>query len=102
MLGAARPRKAAWLGGARVLVGISWRTTNADHAAGKSVSLLLWGPVLHIPGVTFVNLQYGDCAAELEAVRKGFGVSVVHDATSSALKSDPTVLERYLGVAGKS
>jgi branched-chain amino acid transport system ATP-binding protein len=28
--------------------------------------------------------------------------TVVHDAASGALKSDPTVLERYLGVAGKS
>jgi len=28
--------------------------------------------------------------------------AVVHDATSAALKADPTVLERYLGVAGKN
>jgi branched-chain amino acid transport system ATP-binding protein len=28
--------------------------------------------------------------------------SIVHDAASAALKSDPAVLERYLGVAGKS
>ena len=26
-----------------------------------------WQPVLAVPGATFVNLQYGDCAAELEA-----------------------------------
>ena len=24
-----------------------------------------WGPVLQTPGVTFVNLQYGDCSAEI-------------------------------------
>ena len=28
--------------------------------------------------------------------------SIVHDATSSALKADPAALERYLGVSGKS
>ena len=28
--------------------------------------------------------------------------AIVHDAASAALKSDPAVLERYLGVAGKS
>ena len=28
--------------------------------------------------------------------------AIVHDAASAALKSDPVVLERYLGVAGKS
>jgi branched-chain amino acid transport system ATP-binding protein len=28
--------------------------------------------------------------------------SIVHDASSSALKADPAALERYLGVAGKS
>jgi branched-chain amino acid transport system ATP-binding protein len=26
--------------------------------------------------------------------------AIVHDATSAALKSDPAVLERYLGVSG--
>jgi branched-chain amino acid transport system ATP-binding protein len=28
--------------------------------------------------------------------------AIVHDATSAALKADPAVLERYLGVTGKS
>jgi branched-chain amino acid transport system ATP-binding protein len=28
--------------------------------------------------------------------------TIVHDAASSALKADPTALERFLGVAGKS
>jgi branched-chain amino acid transport system ATP-binding protein len=28
--------------------------------------------------------------------------SIVHDAPSGALKADPGILERYLGVAGKS
>jgi hypothetical protein len=35
-----------------------------------------WKPVLAIPGVTFVNLQYGDCAEELEAARRDLGVEI--------------------------
>ena len=29
-----------------------------------------------MPGVTFVNLQYGDCSAELEAARRDLGVEI--------------------------
>jgi len=32
--------------------------------------------VLQTPGVTFVNLQYGDCDAELEAAHDLFGVDI--------------------------
>ena len=35
-----------------------------------------WGPILKTPGVTFVNLQYGDCAAELKRMQERFGVTV--------------------------
>ncbi|HEY9234621.1 MULTISPECIES: tetratricopeptide repeat protein [Phenylobacterium] len=35
-----------------------------------------WAPVLTTPGVTFVNLQYGDRSADLEFVRERFGVEI--------------------------
>jgi len=35
-----------------------------------------WGPILKTPGVTFVNLQYGDCAEELQRMEKKFGIKV--------------------------
>ncbi len=35
-----------------------------------------WGPILRTPGVTFVNLQYGDCAEELARMQEKFGVHV--------------------------
>jgi tetratricopeptide (TPR) repeat protein len=35
-----------------------------------------WKPVLQTPGAAFVNLQYGDCAAELAHARDVFGVEV--------------------------
>jgi hypothetical protein len=30
-----------------------------------------WAPVLRTPGVTFINLQYGDCEAELTMAVNG-------------------------------
>lgn len=41
------------------LVGIAWRSANAEIGALKSTDLAEWGPVLEIPGVRFVSLQYG-------------------------------------------
>jgi tetratricopeptide (TPR) repeat protein len=70
----------------RLLVGIAWRSANAESAADKSLNILEWGPVLNVPGVTFVNLQYGDCRAELEAVARGFGTSVIQDAEIDPLR----------------
>ncbi len=36
----------------------------------------LWAPVLAVPGVFFVNLQYGDCADELAHARDTLGVDI--------------------------
>lgn len=64
-----------------------WRTVLADAGPGLNVGVLwkslimkgsrlrvyspfeMWRPVLGVPGVRFVNLQYGDATAELEAAR---------------------------------
>ena len=45
----------------------------------KTIELLQWEPILRTPGVTFVNLQYGDTDADVCAVRDKLGVSVVTD-----------------------
>ena len=36
----------------------------------------LWTPVLKTPGVSFVNVQYGDCEAEIEWARRELGVDI--------------------------
>jgi hypothetical protein len=46
---------------------------------GKSLRLIDLAPVLKMPGVTFVNLQYGDCTSELAAVKETLGVDIIHD-----------------------
>jgi tetratricopeptide (TPR) repeat protein len=71
-----------------------WRTVLAEAPAGLKIGLLwksavakdarhryfspfeTWAPVLAQKGVTFVNLQYGDCAEEIEAARRDYGVEI--------------------------
>lgn len=70
----------------RPLVGISWRRADgAIVSDAKTLPLDQWGPLLHVAGATFVNLQYGDCAADLAAVAEKFGVRIVSDPTVDPL-----------------
>ncbi|MGE3317530.1 MAG: tetratricopeptide repeat protein, partial [Planctomycetaceae bacterium] len=63
--------------GTGLKVGISWRGGHKPHVQQRrSISLDQWRPVLQTPGVQFVNLQYGDCAAELSAFEKKSGIRV--------------------------
>ena len=51
-------------------VGVLWKSLKLDGSRRRYFSPFeLWRPVLETPGVTFVNLQYGDCSAELEQAR---------------------------------
>ena len=51
---------------ARQEVGICWRSMMLGAKRAKYFSPIDgWAPVLKTPGVSFVNLQYGDCAAEI-------------------------------------
>lgn len=59
-------------------VGISWFSKSETYDA-KSTRLIDWAPILTLPGMQFVNLQYGEVAAELEAVRRELGVSIFDD-----------------------
>lgn len=70
----------------KLVVGISWRSAAPVNGAEKSLNVLEWGPILHIPGAVFVNLQYGSSEAELAAVKNGFGVTVIQDETIDSLK----------------
>lgn len=51
-------------------VGVLWKSLKLDGSRRRYFSPFdLWRPVLETPGVTFVNLQYGDCTDELEQAR---------------------------------
>jgi hypothetical protein len=61
-------------------VGISWRGgTYKTRTSKRSIPLEHWLPILRVPGVQFVSLQYTkDTAGELSALREAHGVEVTH------------------------
>lgn len=69
-----------------LLIGIAWRSVRVQYAEAKTVGLGAWGALFALPGVRFVNLQYGDCRRELAAVQSEYGVSVISDADIDPLK----------------
>ncbi|MDQ2102762.1 tetratricopeptide repeat protein, partial [Azospirillum isscasi] len=70
-----RDRVAALGPGLRV--GIGWRSALMTESRRAAYSRLdRWGPLFAVPGVVFVNLQYGACEAELAAAEQRFGVAV--------------------------
>lgn len=59
-------------------VGLLWKSLLQNGARHRFFSPFeQWAPVLATPGVTFVNLQYGDCAAELDQARRELGLTIV-------------------------
>ncbi|MGE0441733.1 MAG: tetratricopeptide repeat protein [Gemmatimonadales bacterium] len=58
-------------------VGICWRSGLVTEERSRSYSPLeSWGSIFALPDVHFINLQYDDCAAEIAAARKTFGVTI--------------------------
>jgi len=58
-------------------VGVLWKSLKLDGARLRYFSPFeQWRPVLETPGVSFVNLQYGDCQAELDQARQTLGVEI--------------------------
>ena len=58
-------------------VGLLWKSLKLDAERGRQFSPFeAWRPVLETPGVTFINLQYGDCEAEIAYARETFGVEI--------------------------
>ena len=58
-------------------IGIAWKST--DMSPGRLLNytpILEWSPVLKIPNVTFINLQYKDFEDDLDKVREELGVTV--------------------------
>ena len=59
-------------------VGISWRGgKNSEEQARRSLSLKQLLPVLTVPGVQFVNLQYGDTQQELVELKDRHGIEIL-------------------------
>jgi tetratricopeptide (TPR) repeat protein len=70
-----------------LVVGVAWRSSNKDIGAFKSADLKDWAALGEISGVTFVNLQYGDCAAEIAEANASLGLSIACDPDIDPLKN---------------
>ena len=58
-------------------VGLLWKSLKISSQRSRFYSPFAeWAPVLATPGVRFVNLQYGDCSAELDYAREVLGIDI--------------------------
>jgi tetratricopeptide (TPR) repeat protein len=59
--------------------GISWRGGSKPAVRlARSTVLEQWKHLLSVPGVHFINLQYGDCTNELREAKEKLGVTIHH------------------------
>lgn len=81
--------------GAKLVVGLSWRSKNQFYGRYKSIDLQDWLPLLQTRDVLFVDMQYGDTAAERQTIQDKFGITILHDESVDAMKN----LDRYAAQA---
>ncbi len=72
-VGQLRGRLAA---GDRAVIGLTWISKNPKIGRYKSAALEDLAPLLQRPGFRFIDLQYGDTAAERQTVERKLGVRV--------------------------
>jgi tetratricopeptide (TPR) repeat protein len=65
--------------GSGLKVGISWRGgKDVDVGTRRSAKLEIWKDLFEIPGINFINLQYGDCREDIAWVKNNTS-STLHD-----------------------
>ncbi len=74
--GRASALRSSLCGPGEKLVGLSWKSRNTSIGEAKSLDLPDFLPLFRLPGIRFVNLQYGDTAAETADLGERFGVDV--------------------------
>ena len=76
-------------------MGICWRSGFLDITRNEGYSVLTdWQDLLTQPNMVFVNLQYGDCEAELLEAEQKFGIKILRW-NDTDLKND---LERVIAL----
>ena len=69
-------------------VGVCWRSMMLGAKRAKYFSDIEgWAPLLKTPGVSFINLQYGDCAEELARAAEAHGIAI-HQMEDLNLRDD--------------
>ena len=61
------------------LVGLSWFSDSPDYGPQSSLALQQLRPLLEIPGITFVDLQYGDTTDQRSTIARETGNEILHD-----------------------
>lgn len=70
-----------WLGAGAPAVGVTWRSGQVLGDRRRTYPPLAdWVDLLKTPGVRFVNLQYGDCAADIATLRRASGAELLEPA----------------------
>ena len=95
-------------GDARAKVGLTWKSRMTDgHRLKQYPPFDAFAPLLRRPGLQFVNLQYGDCAAELAQARAwgaeiwdGSALDLTDDIDGAAALS--AALDLVIGVGNAS
>jgi len=72
------------------LIGISWKSGNAELGAARTASLDLWQTILEQADCVFINIQYGDVSIELKDFTQRTGLEIYHDESSDPLKDMDT------------
>lgn len=72
----------------KIKIGICWRSgaLNAERNSSYT-SISDWEPILKLKNIDFINLQYGECAAEIKNVFDHFGIQI-HQPPAIDLKND--------------
>jgi len=60
----------------KFVCGISWKSAGEIFGQDKSISLESLLPILKLPNITFVSLQYGDTREEIEVLNKTYGIQI--------------------------
>ena len=62
----------------KVICGLSWTSINSQTGSSKSIGLEKLRPLLNLPNVQFVNLQYGDTVLERQNSLEATGVDILN------------------------
>lgn len=65
--------------GEGIKVGIAWRSMITTGVRRDSYSRLEeWGDIFSVPGVHFINLQYGECQSDIDRAKAMHGVEIAN------------------------
>ena len=61
---------------AKVICGIAWKSKNEQFGSDKSLLLKQLLPILNLPNINFISLQYGDTKEEVKSLYDEYGIDI--------------------------